>query len=168
MNLADKYDITLTGLCSKILDSNTTSYGGALEALEDPLLLLQEMTSKNIGPSTRATRSLLDSTASLSDVEAMALTMSTVARSQRRLKVRRGEEQNDDVGTVQLRHSRLSSQTLPFATSLILKQHSSQAYGKTFVDLRKVKVEDGVELPEDDRSTEVRGGVHAWTTSRGG
>merc|ERR1719506_1679004 len=66
LNLADKYDITLTGLCSKILDSNTTSYGGALEALEDPLLLLQEMTSKNIGPSTRATRSLLDSTASLS------------------------------------------------------------------------------------------------------
>ena len=61
-------------------------------------------------------RSLLDSAASLSDVEAMALTMSTVARSQRRLK----------------------------------------AYGKTFVDLRKVKVEDGVILPVDDRSKEVR------------
>ncbi|GMI13747.1 hypothetical protein TrVE_jg9619 [Triparma verrucosa] len=90
LSLSDQYDITLTGLCSKILDvpANTTDWNTSPEeALRDPLLLIGEMKDKNIKPSSRSTRSLIDAVASLSSVDSMAKTLTLLARTQRKLKV---------------------------------------------------------------------------------
>jgi hypothetical protein len=64
LSLADQYDAVLTGLCAKILDTNDSSSGDGggtiLQALEDPIQLLEEMNTKQIPASARSLMALVD------------------------------------------------------------------------------------------------------------
>jgi hypothetical protein len=63
LSMADQYDAVLTGLCAKILDNNEKrrdAADDAIEALADPMDLLQEMNQKRISASPRSIMALID------------------------------------------------------------------------------------------------------------
>lgn len=60
LSLADQYDAVLTGLCAKILDSGDMTAEAAVEALKDPLSLIEEMNAKKIPASARSLMALVD------------------------------------------------------------------------------------------------------------
>ena len=60
LSLSDQYDAVLTGLCAKILDSTDMKEEEAVQALEDPLQLIEEMNEKRIPASARSLMALVD------------------------------------------------------------------------------------------------------------
>lgn len=60
LTLADQYDAVLTGLCAKILDSSDAKDETAIQALQDPLQLIEEMNEKRIPASARSLMALVD------------------------------------------------------------------------------------------------------------
>ena len=54
----DQYDAVLTGLCAKILDE--TPNAQCLNALQDPISLLQEMNARRVAASGRSLMALID------------------------------------------------------------------------------------------------------------
>jgi hypothetical protein len=70
LSMADQYDAVLTGLCAKILDGDKNNQNrrssseaadvAVIEALQDPMNLLQEMNQKRINASPRSIMALID------------------------------------------------------------------------------------------------------------
>lgn len=60
LSLSDQYDAVLTGLCAKILDSADATPEKAMQALQDPLQLIEEMNAKKIPASARSLMALVD------------------------------------------------------------------------------------------------------------
>jgi hypothetical protein len=64
LSMADQYDAVLTGLCAKILDGTDKKKNSVdaavIEALADPMNLLQEMNQKRIQASPRSIMALID------------------------------------------------------------------------------------------------------------
>jgi hypothetical protein len=101
---SEKYEVTLTGLCNKILDAGAKASrkGGQDEMVEavedevaystkspssqldDAVALLQEMNRRNIAPSARSVCTMVDAAAFLSSSEAMEKTMREVKKSKKR------------------------------------------------------------------------------------
>ena len=57
---SDQYDAVLTGLCAKILDQPSEDLGQVIEALQDPIQLMEEMNSRRIKAGSRSLMALID------------------------------------------------------------------------------------------------------------
>ena len=56
----DQYDAVLTGLCAKILDQPTLAGDLVVDALKDPISLLEEMNSRRVSAGSRSLMALVD------------------------------------------------------------------------------------------------------------
>lgn len=56
----DQYDAVLTGLCAKILDQPTLAGDLVIDALKDPISLLEEMNSRRVSAGSRSLMALVD------------------------------------------------------------------------------------------------------------
>ena len=84
----EQYDTVLTGLCSKILDTEPAPMDKSKfnsKPLDEPLQLLQEMNARKIPISKRAASSILDAAALQEDTEAMTDVLTLLQRNPARL-----------------------------------------------------------------------------------
>ncbi len=90
---AQKYDVTLTALTTRITESPDPALTPN-QQLQDPIRLLDEMSSKGISPGRRAAAGLLDAAASTRDTEAVSASVSALAKSQLKTSTFRSESLN--------------------------------------------------------------------------
>mmetsp|Transcript_29187 Transcript_29187/g.33511 ORF Transcript_29187/g.33511 Transcript_29187/m.33511 type:complete len:519 (-) Transcript_29187:182-1738(-) len=95
MDDIDKYDAVLTGICSKILDGQVSSGGPqqiaidatltptqlAMNKMNDPIRLMEEMNSRKVKASSRSLMGLIDAASTTSDSRTIAKTLSLISKN---------------------------------------------------------------------------------------
>lgn len=131
---SDQYDAVLTGLCAKILDQPTAESGEVIEALQDPLQLLEEMNSRRIQAGSRSLMALIDAAVTAQDAKIVAQVLSLGARN----------------GGIS-RFGNLQTDVIPMPTMRSSKVRCPDGVTRT----RGERLDSLVEVPYDDRGTEV-------------
>eukprot|EP00543_Licmophora_paradoxa_P014953 CAMPEP_0202468256 /NCGR_PEP_ID=MMETSP1360-20130828/74710_1 /ASSEMBLY_ACC=CAM_ASM_000848 /TAXON_ID=515479 /ORGANISM="Licmophora paradoxa, Strain CCMP2313" /LENGTH=457 /DNA_ID=CAMNT_0049093121 /DNA_START=26 /DNA_END=1399 /DNA_ORIENTATION=- len=132
LSKADQYDAVLTGLCAKILDE--TPDDQALESLDNPIQLIQEMNKGRVKASGRSLMALIDATIKAEDASAMTKIMSLCLK-------------NGGANQFGKRQNELTILP-PMPTSKVLCLD-----GKTRT--RRERLDSLVDVPYDDRASEI-------------
>jgi hypothetical protein len=78
---SDKYDAVLTGLCAKVLDDSSKTASEVVQALEDPIQLLQEMNQRRVRAGARSLMSLIDAAVISQDAKMIATIISIASNN---------------------------------------------------------------------------------------
>jgi len=130
----DQYDAVLTGLCAKILDQPTLAGDLVVDALKDPISLLEEMNSRRVSAGSRSLMALVDAAAASKDSKTMARVISLSAKN----------------GSIS-RYGLLQREMIPLPTSFNEKIKCPDGTMKS----RSERLDSLPEIPTDERGTEI-------------